>query len=262
MNLEIRNATCGYGSKSILTNVNLTVKRGQIACLLGKNGSGKTTLFKSLLGLLPLLRGEILLDEKNVRKLTRREFAQKVAYVPQARSLPFSFSALEVVLFGRTAYLSPFASPSKKDKTIAEEALELLHISHLRDRVFTHLSGGEQQMVIIARALAQQPSFLIMDEPTSNLDFGNQIEVISQICQLKSDSLGILMSTHSPDHAFMSDSEVVVVHEGGIWKNGPCQEVLSEQSLKAIYGIDVRITSTENGRKVCVPLMTESSSSG
>lgn len=256
MKLEISNATCGYGPHEILKGVNLSVESGQIVCLLGKNGSGKTTLFKSMLNLLPLLEGEILIDGKDTRKIGRREFARRIAYVPQARSLPFTFTVLDVVLFGRTAYLSTFASPGKKDRMIAEEVLEQLQISHLRNRVFTHLSGGEQQMVIIARALAQQPSFLMMDEPTSNLDFGNQIQVISRICRLKSDSLGIIMSTHSPDHAFMSDADVVVVHDGKIWKNGPCHEVLSEEALKMVYGIDVKIASVDGGREVCIPYMT------
>ena len=255
MNLELNNAICGYGSHTILTDVNLNFTSGQITCILGKNGSGKTTLFKSLLGLLPLLGGDILLDGSSAHKLSRCEFAKKVAYVPQARSLPFEFSVLDVVLFGRTAYLSSFSSPGKKDKAIAEEALELLQISHLRNRTFTHLSGGEQQMVIIARALAQQPSFLIMDEPTSNLDFGNQIQVINRICHLKSDSLGIIMATHSPDHAFMSDAEVVVVDEGKIWRKGACREVLNEKVLKKIYGVDVKIQQIEGVREVCIPFM-------
>lgn len=256
MRLEIINAACGYGSHAILSDVNLKVESGQIICLLGKNGSGKTTLFKSLLGLLPLLHGEILLDGKDAKKMPRREFARQVAYVPQARALPFSFTALDVVPFGRTAYLSTFASPGKRDMAIAEDVLEQLQILHLKDRIFTRLSGGEQQMVVIARALAQQPSFLIMDEPTSSLDFGNQIQVISQVVQLRSDSLGIIMSTHSPDHAFMCDADVAVVHQGGIWKNGSCREVLNEEALKKIYGIDVKIKSVDDEREVCVPYMT------
>lgn len=257
MKLEIKKASCGYGHHTVLKDVNLEVNSGQIVCLLGKNGSGKTTLFKSILGLLPLLEGDICLDGKDVKRLNRCELARKVAYVPQARSLPFSFSALEVVLFGRTAYLSAFSSPRKKDREIAEQALEQLQIAHLRNRVFTHLSGGEQQMVIIARALAQQPDFLIMDEPTSNLDFGNQIQVISQISRLRSDSLGIIMATHSPDHAFMCNANVCVIHDGGIWKNGYCREVLNEEALKTVYSVDLKIMKVDEKREVCVPYMID-----
>jgi iron complex transport system ATP-binding protein len=259
MILEIKNATLGYGKKEVLENVNLTLNTDRTVCVLGKNGSGKTTLFKSILGALPLISGDILLDGKNIRKWSRQKYAQKVAYVPQARSLPFPFTVMEVVLFGRTAHLSVFSSPGKKDRIIAEECLERLNIMHLRNRVFTQLSGGEQQMVIIARALAQQPLFMVMDEPTSNLDFGNQIKVIRQVNLLKGNSLGILMATHSPDHAFMCDADVAVVHKNRIWKQGYCNDVITRDALQEIYGVDVIISTISNAmedaclRKICIP---------
>ncbi|MDR3194430.1 MAG: ABC transporter ATP-binding protein, partial [Tannerella sp.] len=195
MKLEIRKATLGYQGKAVLRDVCIELNTGRTTCLIGANGAGKTTLFKSILGILPLLEGEILLDGKSVRSWNRRRFARRVAYVPQARSLPFPFTAFEVVLFGRTAHLHSFSAPGKKDRQIAESCLERLRIGHLRDRIFTRLSGGEQQMVVVARALAQQPAFLMMDEPTSSLDFGNQIKLIRQVNDLKDDSLGILMAT-------------------------------------------------------------------
>ena len=232
MKLEIRNATLGYFGKAVLRNVNLELTAGKTTCLIGKNGAGKTTLFKSLLGILPVLKGEILLDGRDIKRWQRRDYAQVIAYVPQARTLPFPFTAFDVVLFGRTAHLSHFASPGKRDRQIAAECMERLQISHLRNRIFTQLSGGEQQMVIVARALAQQPLFLVMDEPASNLDFGNQIRIISQVNRLKNDSLGILMATHSPDHAFMCRADVMVVHNGTIWKPGTCDRIITEKMLK------------------------------
>jgi iron complex transport system ATP-binding protein len=253
MLLEIRNATLGYGRTEILKNVSLTLETGQTVCVLGKNGAGKTTLFKSMLGVLPLLAGEILLDGTNTGKWSRRQFARTVAYVPQARSIPFPYQVSDVVLFGRTAHLSQFASPGKADRLIAEECMERLQITHLKDRTFTQLSGGEQQMVIVARALAQQPAFLIMDEPTSSLDFGNQIKIIQQVNELKDKSLGILMATHSPDHAFMCDADVAVVHEGRIWEKGHCNEIITEELLHTLYGVDVSVCSVEkSSRKVCI----------
>lgn len=239
MVLEIKNATLGYRNKAVLQGIDLRLHTGETTCVIGRNGAGKTTLFKSLLGLLPLLCGEILLNGKNAGRWNRKQFAQAVAYVPQVRALPFPYSVFEVVLFGRTAHLSCFASPSKKDKTIAEECLEKLHISHLKDRSFTQLSGGEQQMVIIARALAQQPAFLIMDEPTASLDFGNQIEITNQVNSLRSEQLGIVMATHSPEHALMCDADVAVLHQGRLWK-----QMISDELLTEIYGVDV-----ENYRK-------------
>lgn len=254
MILEIKNAVLGYHGKAVLQNVNFTIETGRTICVIGKNGAGKTTLFKSILGILPLLRGEILLDGRSIERWRQRDYARVIAYVPQARTLPFPFTAFDVVLFGRTAHLSRFASPGKRDRRIADECMEKLQISHLRNRVFTQLSGGEQQMVIVARALTQQPLFLVMDEPASNLDFGNQIRIITQVNRLKDDSLGILMATHSPDHAFMCNAGVMVVHSGKIWKSGGCNRIITEDVLKEIYGVDVCICSMK-GIKTCMPVI-------
>jgi len=257
MKLEIKNGVFGYPNKPILSNIDFELNTGEIVCVLGKNGAGKTTLFKSMLGVLKPLSGSILLNGKPIEHWNRSQFARLVGYIPQARSLPFPFTVLDVVLFGRTAHLSVFGSPGKKDLLLAEECLELLNIAHLRNKTFTHLSGGEQQLVIIARALAQQPSFLIMDEPTSSLDFGNQIKIIRHVNKLKNNSLGIIMATHSPDHAFMCDANVAIIHEGKIWKKGYSNDIISEEILKEIYGVEVKVRSLGNkpgcNRLVCVP---------
>ncbi|MDR3366299.1 MAG: ABC transporter ATP-binding protein [Prevotellaceae bacterium] len=260
MTLELKNVTLGYPKKTVLKHVCMELHTGQTICVLGKNGSGKTTLFKSILGILPLLSGEILLNGKSVCRWSRRKFARLVAYVPQARSLPFPFTALDVALFGRTAHLSAFALPARKDRLIAEECMEKLRIDHLKNRIFTQLSGGEQQMVIVARALAQQPAFLVMDEPTSSLDFGNQIKIIRQVNELKSESLGVLMATHSPDHAYMCGADVAVVHGGELRSCGHSSRVITEKMLRDVYGVDVRILTIsggggEDGRKICMPII-------
>jgi len=257
MKLEIKNGIFGYPNKHILADINFELNTGEIVCVLGKNGAGKTTLFKSMLGVLKPLSGSILLNGKPIEHWNRPQFSRLVGYIPQARSLPFPFTVMDVVLFGRTAHMSAFGSPGKKDRILAEECLELLNITHLKNRTFTHLSGGEQQLVIIARALAQQPSFLIMDEPTSSLDFGNQIKIIRQVNALKNNSLGIIMATHSPDHAFMCDANVAIIHEGKLWKTGHSNDVVTEEILKEIYGVDVKVRSLGNkpecNRLVCVP---------
>jgi len=257
MKLEIKNGVFGYPNKPILADINFELNTGEIVCVLGKNGAGKTTLFKSMLGVLKPLSGSILLNGKPIEHWNRPQFARLVGYIPQARSLPFPFTVMDVVLFGRTAHMSAFGSPGKKDRLLADECLELLNITHLKKRTFTHLSGGEQQLVIIARALAQQPSFLIMDEPTSSLDFGNQIKIIRQVNALRNNSLGIIMATHSPDHAFMCDANVAIIHEGKLWKTGHSNDVVTEGILKEIYGVDVKVRSLGNkpecNRLVCVP---------
>jgi len=256
MKLEIKNGVFGYAGKAVIKNINFELNTGEIVCLLGKNGAGKTTLFKSMLGVLKPISGSILLNEKPIEHWSRPQFARLVGYIPQARSLPFPFTVMDVVLFGRTSHLSTFGSPGKKDRLLAEECLELLKITHLKNRSFTQLSGGEQQLVIIARALAQQPAFLVMDEPTSSLDFGNQIKIIRQVNALKNNSLGIIMATHSPDHAFMCDANVAIIHKGKMWKTGHSNDVVSEEILKEIYGVEVKVRllgNPECNRLVCVP---------
>lgn len=256
MKLEIKNGVFGYNSKIVLENINFELQTGETVCVLGKNGVGKTTLFKALLGIQKPKSGVLFLDNKPVDAWSLKKFAQLVAYIPQVRSLPFPYKVLDFVLFGRTAHLGLFSYPGKKDKLIAEECLDVLNIRHLSERIFTQLSGGEQQMVMVARALAQQPAFLIMDEPTSSLDFGNQINIIKRINELRNKKLGILMATHSPDHAFMIDARVAVVHEKRIWKNGPSNMVITEDALKTIYGVNVKLHQLEQKqhlRMVCAP---------
>ena len=203
MKLEVQNGTMGYGKKVILNDVNLTLNKGEIVSVLGQNGAGKTTLFKTLLGILPIIKGEVQLDNKALKEWSINHYAQHVAYIPQAKSLPFPYRVFDVVLFGRSSRISLFSTPSRRDKEIAEKALTTLGIAHLKDKTYTNLSGGEQQMVIIARALVQEPDFLIMDEPTSNLDFSNQITILNQINKLKKEGIGIVMATHSPDPEFL-----------------------------------------------------------
>jgi iron complex transport system ATP-binding protein len=212
MNLEVRNVSCGYGGKPIISGVTFTLASRDSLCLLGPNGVGKTTLFKTILGLLKPLAGEILLDNENIAGWSRRDFAMRVGYVPQVHTPPFPFKVIDVVVLGRTAHLAAFSSPGRKDREIAEGALATLGIAHLKERIYTEISGGERQLVLIARALAQKPELLIMDEPTANLDFGNQIRVLSEVKKLVREAdMGVIMTTHFPNHAFFSGSKVAVM---------------------------------------------------
>ena len=192
-------------------------------------------LFRSL-GILPPISGDLFLNEKSIKAWDRRKFANCIAYIPQAHAMPFSYPVIEMVLMGRISHVNMFSSPSKKDIIIAEESLEKMNISHLRDRNFSTLSGGEQQLVITARALAQKASFIVMDEPTSSLDFGNQIKIIKQIRELREHSLGIIMATHSPDHVFMCDSKVILVDSGTAVMSGHCDKVITESMLNRQIG--------------------------
>lgn len=260
MILTIKDAACGYGSKTIISGLSLNIHSGEILCILGPNGVGKTTFFKTVLGFLKIKAGEISIDGDNIHNWSRKKLAKIIAYVPQAHTPPFPFLVKDVVTMGRTVHLGSFASPSKNDIAIAERSMEMLQISYLKDRIYTEISGGERQMVLIARALTQEPDFLIMDEPTSNLDFGNQIRVLEQINRLSQTGLGIIMTSHFPDHAFLCSSKVALFERNNKFTVGYADEVVTEENLKSAYGINVKITTTtdEDGSiiKSCVPLLS------
>jgi iron complex transport system ATP-binding protein len=259
MKLEIKNAACGYGKKNVLKDISVFVNSGEILCLLGPNGVGKTTLFKTILGFLSLQHGLITLGGTDLSTMPARQFARKLGYVPQAHTPPFPFKVLDVVVMGRTAHMGAFATPSKNDIEIALSSLERLEIGFLKDRAYTEISGGERQMVLIARALTQTPDFLVMDEPTSSLDYGNQIRVLRQVCRLAKDGLGIIMTSHFPDHAFLCTSRVALIKRDGNLVCGNAHDVITEENLKETYGINVKVTEIEgpNGEAIqtCVPLM-------
>ncbi len=252
MKLEIRNISAGYGSRTVVSDVSTSLSSGEVVCLLGPNGSGKTTLFKAVLGLIPA-RGDINFGQRPARSFTTRERARTLAYVPQIHVPPFPFSAMDVVLMGRTPFIGAFSIPSQNDEREALRIMELLHIGHLRERNYAQISGGERQLVLIARALAQSPQFLVMDEPTMHLDFGNQIRTLNIIRDLATKDMGIIITTHTPDHAFICATRVIALFNGRIAADGPPQEVLTRALLKKMYGIDVEIVSLADGRSLCVP---------
>lgn len=251
--LHLNNVSCGYNHHCIIDDVTLRLKAGEVVCILGTNGVGKTTLFKSILGHIPLLRGSILLHGTDLQQMTVTEKAQKIGYVPQAHIPPFPFTVSDVVVMGRTSHLSAFASPSKHDYEIAEQALSSIGIAQLKERIYTELSGGERQMVLIARALAQSPSLLIMDEPTSNLDYGNQTRTIQQVRRLADKGLGIIMTTHSPDHVYRCADKVLVIKNRNSVRFGAVDEVLNDALLSELYHIPVRSIIVE-GTHTCVAL--------
>jgi ABC-type cobalamin/Fe3+-siderophores transport systems, ATPase components len=256
MNLEIVGLTCGYGNKNIVENVSLSVTSGEMVCLFGPNGVGKTTFFKTLLGLLKQKQGKILLDGENTEKWSRQDFARKVGYVPQAHIPSFAYRVVDFVVMGRCAHISNFATPGKRDKVLAEQALDSLNIAYLRNELYTEISGGERQMVLIARALTQEAPFLIMDEPTANLDFGNQIKVLKKIDDLvKHKNLGVIMTTHSPNQAFECASKVAAIGTDHTFIVGTPDEVITEEYLKKVYGVNVEICRISKlNKKVCVPV--------
>jgi iron complex transport system ATP-binding protein len=253
MRLEARDLAIGYRGHLVGRDIALTLEPGEILCLLGPNGAGKTTLFRTLLGLQPALGGAVLIDGVPLAEMPPAEIARRLAYVPQAHVTEFSFTVLDVVLMGRTARLKAFASPGAVDERVAREKLAGLGIEELASHDYTRISGGQRQLALIARALAQEAPILVLDEPTASLDFGNQALVLARIRDLASESFGIVLSTHDPDHALMVATRVAIIADGGLRAIGPPAEVITAKILSAIYRTEVLVEETPSGRRVCVP---------
>lgn len=256
--LAAKNLGFGYGSRRVGSGITLELNAGEVLCLLGPNGSGKTTLFKTLLGLLPSQEGVVLIDGMDVRELSRDAIARRISYVPQAHAAFFPYTVREVVLMGRTAHLGLFAAPSARDHAAALNAIRRMGIVHLADAIYTQISGGERQLALIARALAQDARMVIMDEPTANLDFGNQVRVLQRIRALADEGIGVLLSTHDPDHAFLCADRVAMLHQGQLAACGVPEAEITAQRLRQIYGVEVTVAAVDlNGagqRNVCLPL--------
>lgn len=251
--LAVQELGFGYPRRCIGADVSFQVAPGEVLCLLGPNGSGKTTLFKTVLGLLPPLAGQILVDGESTAHWSAGRRARVFGYVPQAQGGFFPYTLLETVLMGRTAHLSAFAQPGPRDRDIARQSLAALGLDALAERSIQQVSGGERQLALIARALAQEPRILVLDEPTASLDFGNQVRVLEEIRQLALRGMAVILSTHDPDHALALGHRVAMLKGGELVALGPPAEVLDGASLGALYGVAVEVVRLADGRRVCLP---------
>ena len=254
--IEAKEVRFSYGKNEILHGVDFAAERGQLIAVLGPNGAGKSTLFRCLLGLYGSYRGSITIDGREVKTLQPREIAAKVAYIPQTHTPTFHYTVLEMVLMGTTHRVRGLHSPGEKELAIARGALAQVGIADMERRSYGRLSGGEQQLVLIARALAQQTELLIMDEPTSSLDYGNQLRVMQRIRELARQGYTILLSSHNPQQALLFADRILALHEGVICADGAPEEVITAELLETLYGIKTRLTVFEEGRLI-VPLLKE-----
>lgn len=255
--LEIKDAAFSYEeTDNIFEDINLTVSKGDVVCILGPNGCGKTTLIKCLNKLHELKEGAVYINGRNINEINQREIARNIGYIPQGHVPTFAFSVLDVVLMGRAPHLEFFESLGEGDYKIAENALNKFGLSKLKDKPYTALSGGEQQLVFFARVIAQEPQMLILDEPTSHLDFGNQLKTLDIISKFAEDGLSVVMTSHFPDHAFISSNKVAIMKDRRFMAIGRPEEVINEQNMEKAYGIQVEIVDIGYDRKICVPIMS------
>ena len=255
MALEGRDLDIGFPGRVVGSGLAVALAPGRVACLLGPNGSGKTTLLRTLLGLIPPLAGEVVLEGRALESWPAAERARRVAYVPQASESYFEFTALEVVEMGRAAHHGPFARPGAQDRRLAHGALASLGIGELAARPVHRLSGGERQLVLLARALATEAAYLLLDEPTAHLDFGNQARVLEQLARLAAAGHGVLFTTHAPDHALAIGDDAFLLREGRLLAAGPVDEAMTAALLTELYGRPVEVFEAHAGgrpRRICV----------
>ena len=252
--LEAHALGYGYPGRPVGRALDLSLGAGEVLCVLGPNGGGKTTLFRTLLGLLPAQAGAVLLEGQPLEAMARGAVARRVGYVPQGHAAQFAFTVREAVLMGRTAHVSLFAAPGAADRDAAERAIQALGIGELAERVVTELSGGERQLAMIARALAQGARALVLDEPTASLDFGNQVRVLREIRRLAAEGYAVVFSTHDPGQAFLAASRVLLLAHGGARRQGAPVEVITAKNLREVYGVEVRVAALE-GMRVCMPVL-------
>lgn len=263
MTLAAENLSFGYPGKRVGSDVSLALEPGQVTCLLGPNGGGKTTLFKTMIGLLQPQGGRVTIGGEDIAHWPPRRLAQEIGYVPQAHTGYFPFTVEDVVLMGRTAHVGLFAAPSAKDRNVAARAIAMLGLGHLKDQVYTRISGGERQLTLIARALAQEPRIMVMDEPTASLDFGNQLRVLDRVAAMARSGIAVVLSTHDPDHAFHAADRVAMLHGGRVLRFGPPNEAITPDSLQQVYGVAIDVVEIDRGgakRRVCVPAVSASAS--
>ncbi len=235
--------------QDVLSRLTLAIPAGCIMAILGPNGAGKTTLLHTALGWLKPRRGQVYLNDRPLQAYNRREIGQWIGLVPQSEHISFDYSVLDYVLFGRTPYLQPLELPGEEDQYIAGQALTQVDMTHLADRQITSLSGGERQMILIARALAQQPRLLLLDEPTSHLDIGNKSRLVALLHQLSVNGVTCLFTTHEPDVAAAAADHLVLMRSGEILQMGALTDVFTSQNLSETYHTPVEVIEV-SGRKV------------
>jgi iron complex transport system ATP-binding protein len=250
--MDFENITFGYqpNDPPVLQSLGLDLRAGKITAVLGPNGAGKTTLLHLALGWLKPWQGTIRLAGKHLSDYSRQELGRWMALIPQSEHIPFEYSVLEYVLLGRAPHLPSLGMPGEQDYAAAFEALESSGIANLYDHSILALSGGERQLVLVARALAQQPRLLLLDEPTAHLDLCNKSRLMRIVRELRVQGITILMTTHEPEVALAVADDVILMEMGRVLAYGPVDATLTAENLSRVYRIPIRIVSLEGQKQV------------
>jgi len=252
--LDIEDLAYGFRARRVGAGVTFSLRRGETLAVLGGNGAGKTTLFRTVLGLLAPLAGRVALDGTPIAELSPSMRATRIAYVPQHHAPAYAFSVSDAVLMGRAARIGAFGRPGECDRGAARDALATLGVDSLATRPITEISGGERQLVMIARALAQEASILVLDEPTASLDFGNRVRVLRELDRLRARGMTILFSTHEPDQALAHADRALLLAEGKPLALDAVARALTSENIERLYGTPVRLFRVDARRYACVPM--------
>lgn len=244
--VEIDDIVFGYNGKPVLKSVSARIHGGNVLAVIGPNGSGKTTFIRILLGLARPHGGRIRLEGRNINFLARKELARKMAYVPQSHREAFGYSVADVVLMGRMPHVPFFGRYGKNDHVIVTESLAKMSIGHLHDRPYTEISGGERQLVLIARAVAQEAKIIVMDEPSSSLDFGNQLRLLDTVRRLSGYGYTFIFTTHHPEHAMSVADRVIMMSKGTIINDGKPEDIITPENMRILYDLDKNLMPSEN----------------
>ena len=249
--LKIENGSFAYkGGPQILKDINIEVEPGEILAVLGPNGSGKTTLLRCMMDMLHWQSGRSLLDGEDIRGILASTLWRKMAYVPQAGTAATSYTAFQTVLIGRSSRIGAFSSPSEEDLKVTERVMERLSISHLADKPCHAISGGELQMVLIARAMAAEPKLLVLDEPESNLDFKNQLIVLDAMTALATEGVACVFNTHYPSHALQRAGKSLMLSKEGWSLFGDTTGVVTEDNIRKAFGVEALIGEVETPQNI------------
>ena len=249
--LILKGVCFGYREETtVLDSLSLKIEPAKITAILGPNGAGKTTLLNTILGYLKPQTGQVLLDGQNITHYSKRQLSQTIGLVPQAEHFPFNFTTFEYILLGRTPYLDIFSMPQKADYQAAGEIIDLLKIGHLKNRPVEELSGGEQQLVLLARALAQEPKILLLDEPTTHLDLGNTVTILNALKALAKENVTVVFTTHDPQAAVFCADHLVLMKKGNVLSAGSLEEIMTSGSLTQLYGVNIQVEKVQSHRVV------------